>query len=80
MQTHTSRNNFQEVAYNPLTPLLFLKNLKILNKFKNFSLSLNGNSALPGMENPLLGPFQNLFSRASEWSLRVKKRMQCKHK
>ena len=37
------------VELNPSTPLLFLKNLKILNKFKNFLLSLNKNRTLPGM-------------------------------
>ena len=35
-------------CFNPLTPLLFLKNLKILNNFKNFVLSLNEDRALPG--------------------------------
>ena len=35
------------IFLNPLTPLLSLKNLKTLNKFKNFFLSLNGNRSLP---------------------------------
>ena len=43
----TAKKNNNKI--NPLTPLLFLENLKILNKFENCFLSLIEDRALPGI-------------------------------
>ena len=67
---------------NPLTPLLFLKNLKILNKFNNIFLSSNEDRALRGMiQNVVMASFEsncyalskntntNLFASFGTWGL-----------
>ena len=48
--------------FNPLTSLLFLKSLKILNKSKNVFMHLKENRALPGMiQNVVMALFESSF-------------------
>ena len=49
-----------------MNTLLLLKSLKILKKFKKFFLSLNGDRALPRMnQNVVLDSFESIFNALS---------------